>query len=134
MFLYLEIVGVGYKATILNGALCTQRTGGAATRHTRRFFGPRMPNCDAGSCEESCVADFLQLKLGFSHEVNIKIPSTLRVFCLTPTLICCYGLEKQKVTEFAASLKKIRPPEPYKGKGIRLRHEVILKKQGAKLK
>lgn len=94
MFLFLEIHGVGYRASILDEQLC--------------------------------------LKLGFSSEIKMPIPSCIKIFCLKPTLICCVGTSKINVTQFAAQIRKLKPPEVYKGKGIRYKIETLIKKQGKK--
>ncbi len=75
---------------------------------------------------------FLNLKLGFSHDVTLQVPPCIRVFCLKPTLICCTGTNVQNVTQFAALIKSCKPPEVYKGKGIRYRNENIVRKVGKK--
>jgi len=74
----------------------------------------------------------LILKLGLSHDVMIKIPPSVRVFCLKPTLICCISTNRLHVTQFGSLLRSIKPPEPYKGKGIKYHHEIVMKKQGNK--
>lgn len=93
---YLEIIGVGYKATT-----------------------------DANGT-------FLYLKLGLSHDIKLRVPASARVFCLKPTLICCTGTDANIVTQFAATIRSYKPPEVYKGKGIRYRNETIVQKQGKK--
>jgi large subunit ribosomal protein L6 len=95
---YLEIVGIGYKASI-----------------------PFKQK------EEGLI-----LKLGLSHDVMIKIPPSIRVFCLKPTIICCISTNRLHVTQFGSLLRSIKPPEPYKGKGIKYHHEMVKKKQGNK--
>lgn len=72
----------------------------------------------------------LILKVGFSHDVKYKIPSSVRVFLIEPTLICLFGIDKNQVTQIAAKIRQIKPPSPYKGKGIRLLQETITLKQG----
>lgn len=75
----------------------------------------------------------LTLKLGFSHDIRLKVPPSVRVFCPgRPTLICCTGLDAKTVTQFAAIIRSCKPPEIYKGKGIRYRNEIIIQKQGKK--
>lgn len=74
--------------------------------------------------------DTLILKLGYSHDVKYKIPNPVRVFLIEPTLICLFGLDKNQVTQIAAKIRQIRPPSPYKGKGIRWIDEKIFIKQG----
>lgn len=94
---FLEIIGVGYKAST------------------------------------DTYGTLLTLKLGFSHDIRIKAPPSVRVFCPgRPTLICCTGSDLKTVTQFAAIVKRCKPPEIYKGKGIRYRNEIIIQKQGKK--
>jgi large subunit ribosomal protein L6 len=72
----------------------------------------------------------LTLKVGYSHDVKYKLPESVRVFLLQPTLVCLFGLEKNQITQIAAKIREIRPPSPYKGKGIRLLQENVIIKQG----
>lgn len=74
----------------------------------------------------------LNLQLGFSHDVNYEIPEGLTVKCEKPTSIEISGSNKQVVGQFAAEIRSLRPPEPYKGKGIRYDDESILRKEGKK--
>jgi large subunit ribosomal protein L6 len=74
--------------------------------------------------------DTLQLRVGFANEVHKKIPAGLTVTCPDQQHIRIQGVDKQKVGEFAAEVRAIRKPEPYKGKGIRYDGEVIRRKQG----
>ncbi len=74
--------------------------------------------------------DKLILNIGFCHTVDIKIPDGLVVETPKPTQIFIKGSDRQKVGQFAAVVRKVRPPEPYKGKGIRYDKEVIQRKQG----
>ena len=75
----------------------------------------------------------LTLKLGFSHDIKLLVPPSVRVYCPgRPTLICCVGSEVKTVTQFAALVRSCKPPEMYKGKGIRYRNEIINQKQGKK--
>ena len=76
----------------------------------------------------------LYLKLGYSHEVELTVPPAVRVFCFKPNVVCCTGIDKQRVTQFAAAVRSCKPPEVYKGKGIMYIDEVIKKKQGKKSK
>ncbi|MFH1518974.1 MAG: 50S ribosomal protein L6 [Candidatus Omnitrophota bacterium] len=75
----------------------------------------------------------LSLNIGFSHPVEIDIPSELKVSTPLPTRIAIEGIDKQKVGEFAAKIRRIYPPEPYKGKGIRYVGEEVRKKLGKAL-
>ncbi|CAN6446495.1 unnamed protein product [Victoria cruziana] len=76
----------------------------------------------------------LYLKLGYSHEVELTVPPAVRVFCFKPNVICCTGIHKQRVSQFAAAVRSCKPPEVYKGKGIMYVDEVIKKKPGKKSK
>ncbi|XP_031249846.1 uncharacterized protein LOC116107695 [Pistacia vera] len=76
----------------------------------------------------------LFLKLGYSHEVELTVPPAVRVFCFKNNIVCCTGIDKQRVHQFAASVRSCKPPEGYKGKGIIYIDEVIKKKQGKKSK
>lgn len=72
----------------------------------------------------------LVLQIGFCHPVQMDIPAGLEIECPSPTVIVIRGADKQVVGEFAATVRKIRPPEPYKGKGIRYAGEQIVRKAG----
>lgn len=74
----------------------------------------------------------LYLKLGYSHEVELTVPPAVRAFCFKNNVICCTGIDKQRVHQFAAAVRSCKPPEVYKGKGIMYLDEVIKKKQGKK--
>ena len=74
----------------------------------------------------------LQLQLGYSHDVVFQIPQGIQVVCPKPTEIVITGIDKQKVGQVAAEIRKFRPPEPYKGKGVRYAGEYILRKEGKK--
>ena len=74
----------------------------------------------------------LNLQLGFSHDVNYPIPEGITIKCEKPTAIAVSGADKQKVGQVAAEIRGYRPPEPYKGKGVKYADEVILRKEGKK--
>ena len=74
----------------------------------------------------------LQLQLGYSHDVAYPIPTGIQVVCPKPTEIIITGIDKQKVGQVAAEIRRFRPPEPYKGKGVRYAGEFILRKEGKK--
>ncbi|KAH9742741.1 Ribosomal L6 domain-containing protein [Citrus sinensis] len=74
----------------------------------------------------------LYLKLGYVHDVELTVPPAVRVFCLKNNVVCCCGLDKHRVHQFAASVRSCKPPEPFKGKGIMYTDEVIKKKVGKK--
>jgi large subunit ribosomal protein L6 len=74
----------------------------------------------------------LQLQMGYSHDVTFPIPEGIQVKCDKPTSISISGFDKQKVGQIAAEVRAVRPPEPYKGKGIKYEGEKILRKEGKK--
>jgi large subunit ribosomal protein L6 len=74
----------------------------------------------------------LNLQLGFSHDVKYPIPEGITVACATPTQISISGADKQKVGQIAAEIRGFRPPEPYKGKGVKYAEETIFRKEGKK--
>ncbi len=74
----------------------------------------------------------VQLSLGFSHEVVYKVPEGVTVACPKPTELVVTGIDKQKVGQVAAELRSYRPPEPYKGKGVKYADETIFRKEGKK--
>jgi large subunit ribosomal protein L6 len=90
----LEIIGVGYKASV--------------------------------------DGNLLNLSLGFSHPVALEIPTDLKVDIQKGTIVTITGINKYLVGQFASSVRKIRPVEPYKGKGVRISGEVVLLKEGKK--
>ena len=77
-------------------------------------------------------ADVLQLQLGYSHDIKVGIPKELNVKCTKPTEIVITGADKQKVGQFAAEIRALRKPEPYKGKGVRYAGEYVRQKEGKK--
>jgi large subunit ribosomal protein L6 len=72
----------------------------------------------------------LELALGFSHPVRVDAPSEIEFEVPAPTQIVVRGIDKQKVGEVAAQIRKLRPPEPYKGKGVRYAGEYVARKVG----
>lgn len=74
----------------------------------------------------------LTVTAGFSHPVVIDVPNDLSVEQVSNTEITVKGIDKQKVSEFAANVRKWRKPEPYKGKGIRYKGEKVRRKEGKK--
>lgn len=74
----------------------------------------------------------LTLQLGFSHEVIYDIPEGIVITCERPTVITVSGIDRQKVGKVAADIRAFRPPEPYKGKGVKYATEVIRRKEGKK--
>jgi large subunit ribosomal protein L6 len=74
----------------------------------------------------------LKLALGFSHDVLYPIPEGIKITVGKPTEIKVFGADRQKVGQVAAEIRAYRPPEPYKGKGIRYSDEYVLRKEGKK--
>ncbi len=74
----------------------------------------------------------LNLTVGFSHPVNIEMPAGITVATPTPTEIVVKGADRQRVGQLAAEIRAVRPPEPYKGKGIRYANEKIVIKETKK--
>jgi large subunit ribosomal protein L6 len=74
----------------------------------------------------------LQLALGYSHDVIYPIPAGIAITTPKPTEIIVAGIDKQKVGQVAAEIRAFRPPEPYKGKGVKYEGEFIFRKEGKK--
>lgn len=78
----------------------------------------------------SIAGDTLQLRVGYANELHRKIPAELTVTCPDQTHVVVQGCDKQQVTQFAAEVRSLRKPEPYKGKGIRYQGEYVKIKPG----
>jgi large subunit ribosomal protein L6 len=76
----------------------------------------------------------LSLSLGFSHPVSFPVPEGIEIATPTPTEIVVSGADKQRVGQVAAEIRSVRPPEPYKGKGVRYSDEQVLRKEAKKKK
>jgi len=74
----------------------------------------------------------LNLQLGFSHDVPYAIPEGISIVTEKPTMIAVSGMDKQLVGQVAAEIRSWRPPEPYKGKGVRYEGEYVRRKEGKK--
>jgi large subunit ribosomal protein L6 len=74
----------------------------------------------------------LQLALGYSHDVAYPIPDDITITTPRPTEIVVSGIDKQRVGQAAAEIREYRPPEPYKGKGVKYADEYIFRKEGKK--
>ena len=74
----------------------------------------------------------LNLQLGFSHDINFDIPEGIKILVEKQTIIKISGFDKQQVGMITAEIKGFRPPEPYKGKGIKEQGQYILRKEGKK--
>jgi len=80
----------------------------------------------------SVAGNKLNLAVGYSHPVNVEMPTGITVATATPTEILIKGADRQRVGQIAAEIRAIRPPEPYKGKGIRYADEKITIKETKK--
>jgi large subunit ribosomal protein L6 len=76
--------------------------------------------------------DVLSLSLGFSHPVDYQVPAGITAVTPTQTEIVISGTDKQRVGQVASEIRAYRPPEPYKGKGVRYSDEVVLRKEAKK--
>ena len=76
--------------------------------------------------------DILNLQLGYSHDIKFAIPPEVKIVCESPTAIVISGFEKKQVGQIAAEIRGFRPPEPYKGKGVRYGDETVRRKEGKK--
>lgn len=74
----------------------------------------------------------LVMNLGFSHDVVFAVPDGIKITCERPTAVKVEGVDKRLVGQVAAEIRSFRPPEPYKGKGIRYTDETIRRKEGKK--
>ncbi len=74
----------------------------------------------------------LKLSLGFSHDVSFPVPEGIDIECPSQTEIIISGIDKQKVGQVASEIRGYRPPEPYKGKGVRYQGEYVFRKEGKK--
>ncbi len=80
----------------------------------------------------SMKGEDLVINAGYSHPVEVKVPAGLKINLDSNTEITVSGISKEAVGEFAANIRKVRAPEPYKGKGIRYKDEYIRRKEGKK--
>jgi len=76
--------------------------------------------------------EILNLQLGFSHDINFKIPKDVKIAVEKQTIITITGIDKELVSKVASDIKTFKPVEPYKGKGIRERGQFVLRKEGKK--
>ena len=74
----------------------------------------------------------LNMQLGFSHDINFDVPEGIKIVVEKQTIVKISGHDKQQVGEVVSKIKSLRPPEPYKGKGIREQGQYILRKEGKK--
>ncbi|RMH02064.1 MAG: 50S ribosomal protein L6 [Planctomycetota bacterium] len=79
------------------------------------------------------VGNAIEMQIGFCHPVKCEPPEGVTVSLVSPTEIVVSGADKQAVGQFAANIRRVRPPEPYKGKGIRYKGEEVRRKAGKAL-
>lgn len=118
--IYLELVGVGFRA-LLQEKSAEQQQGISST--TSRG------NHEEKSSKNNQIIEF---KIGQTHDIFFPIPNNIRAFSLKPNLFCLYGIEKTQINQLASSIRNLKFPEPYKGKGIRFKDEKISLKTGKK--
>jgi len=133
----LELVGVGYKARV-------DETYDGISRDiieeelVEKYKSEKLNKKDlADKIAESFIdktpeSKQLILKLGFSHEIILDIPESIQVSCPNYSTLVLTGNEKDILAKFAAKIRSYRLPEPYKGKGIKFRNEIIRRKEGKK--
>ena len=80
----------------------------------------------------SVAGKTLTLQLGYSHDIEFPMPEGIKIECEKPTQIAVSGIDRQRVGQVAAEIRKFRKPEPYKGKGIRYVGEWVRRKEGKK--
>lgn len=80
----------------------------------------------------SVAGKTLTLQIGFSHDIEYPMPDGIKIECEKPTQIAVTGIDRQRVGQVAAEIRKFRKPEPYKGKGIRYADEWVRRKEGKK--
>ena len=76
--------------------------------------------------------EVLNLQIGFSHDINFKIPKNIKITVEKQTTIKISGVDKDMVSKIAADIKNLKPVEPYKGKGIKEKGQFVLRKEGKK--
>ena len=93
-------------------------------------FRKQLEIVGVGYRAEAQGAESIRLALGFSHPVIVKAPAGVTFEVPVPTQIIVRGADKQQVGQIAAEIRRVRPPEPYKGKGVRYAGERVLRKAG----
>ena len=111
----------GMNRSLLNNAIV-----GASTGYTK------ILELTGVGYRASLKGKQLNLQLGFSHDINFSIPEGVKINVEKQTILKISGTDKQQVGMVAAEIKSIRPPEPYKGKGIKEQGQYILRKEGKK--
>lgn len=107
-------------------ALVNNMVTGVATGFTRNL------DINGVGYRASVQGNALVLQLGYSHDINYPIPPDVKIACERPTAITISGADRQRVGQVAAEIRSFRPPEPYKGKGIKYSDEIVRRKEGKK--
>lgn len=107
-------------------AIVAKYVAGLATEFVRRL------NLVGVGYKASVQGTNLVLQLGYSHDVVMEIPKGLRVVCEKPTTIAVFGANEQLLGQYIAELVALRPPEPYKGKGVLRENQYVYRKEGKK--
>ncbi len=126
--LTLNLVGVGYKAELgesLNGQPLPLLEAELVDK-----YGDKGKERLKEMIQEGEKSSNLTLKLGFSHDIYLEIPEEITVTCPTYSQVVLEGNNKNRLSQFAADIRKYRRPEPYKGKGVLFKGEVVQRKQG----
>ena len=135
------------RVSVADGVASIERSGAGSERDGRAFHG--MTRAMLSNMVTGVTTGFskkleikgvgwnakvqgkkLVLNIGFCHPVDIQVPAGITIECEKPTLINISGADKQAVGHIAARIRKTRPPEPYKGKGIRYVGEYVRRKAG----
>jgi len=109
-----------YRSLINNAVL------GVSTGHTK------ILDITGVGFRANLKGEVLNLQLGFSHDINFKIPKEVKIVVEKQTIITITGVDKELVSKVASDIKTFKPVEPYKGKGIRERGQYVLRKEGKK--
>jgi large subunit ribosomal protein L6 len=107
-------------------ALVSNMVTGVATGFTRTL------EINGVGYRAAVQGNVLNLQLGYSHDIPYPIPQDVKIACERPTLISITGADRQRVGQVAAEIRAYRPPEPYKGKGIKYSDETVRRKEGKK--
>jgi len=107
-------------------ALVSNMVTGVATGFTRNL------EINGVGYRAAVQGNVLNLQLGYSHDIPYPIPADVRITCERPTAITISGADRQRVGQIAAEIRGFRPPEPYKGKGVKYSDEKVRRKEGKK--
>jgi large subunit ribosomal protein L6 len=141
------VVSNAVTAAVADGAVAIAPAG--ETKHSRAMWGTTralVNNMVTGVSKGFSVGleitgvgfraavqgNVLNLQLGYSHDIPFPIPEDVRITCERPTVISISGADRQRVGQVAAEIRAFRPPEPYKGKGIKYAGEIVRRKEGKK--